>query len=465
MNRATEEGRAGFETLVGQIMEHYDAAGMAVAVIDDKETLYQQFFGYRDVEEQVELNENTIMGMASISKSFTALAIMQLAEKSVIDLDAPLTRYLPEFRNAHQPQQVKVYHLLSHAGGFLPQRRMLVEEVARELDIWQEGKVELGPHAGLAQRGTELVCQRLDAQTRHTGKPGEYMSYSNDSYGLLSEIIRRYGGEDSFADYVEKHIFRPLEMHRSTALFIQPAQDPNCTKLYYHKEGKRQWCRDFYDNAFVLMGGGAVKSTLADMKQYLRMYLRGGVGPRGNRVLSEYGIREMGKPRQQYRFQEQYGYGLSVQQLDEITVIGHGGSMTGISTFFAWSPQLDVGVVVLCNTTGVPASLVAEEALRWFNGKPVPTPRTQWQDARWSDSQIQAACGMYHSDEGADIELFDDGGKIGLRLAGQPKSCIAVYNDTILIPEAFEDKDVLLLADESRGVWGLRYGGRILSRV
>ncbi len=332
MNRATEEGRAGFETLVGQIMEHYDAAGMAVAVIDDKETLYQQFFGYRDVEEQVELNENTIMGMASISKSFTALAIMQLAEKSVIDLDAPLTRYLPEFRNAHQPQQVKVYHLLSHAGGFLPQRRMLVEEVARELDIWQEGKVELGPHAGLAQRGTELVCQRLDAQTRHTGKPGEYMSYSNDSYGLLSEIIRRYGGEDSFADYVEKHIFRPLEMHRSTALFIQPAQDPNCTKLYYHKEGKRQWCRDFYDNAFVLMGGGAVKSTLADMKQYLRMYLRGGVGPRGNRVLSEYGIREMGKPRQQYRFQEQYGYGLSVQQLDEITVIGHGGSMTGIST-------------------------------------------------------------------------------------------------------------------------------------
>ena len=104
-------------------------------------------------------------------------------------------------------------------------------------------------------------------------------------------------------------------------------------------------------------------------------------------------------------------------------------------------------------------------ALRWFNGKPVPTPRTQWQDARWSDSQIQAACGMYHSDEGADIELFDDGGKIGLRLAGQPKSCIAVYNDTILIPEAFEDKDVLLLADESRGVWGLRYGGRILSRV
>ena len=110
----------------------------------------------------------------------------------------------------------------------------------------------------------------------------------------------------------------PLEMHRGTALFIQPAQDPNCTKLYYHKEGKRQWCRDFYDNAFVLMGGGAVKSTLADMKQYLRMYLRGGVGPRATGSSANTASANGANGASRTRFQEQYGYGLSVQQLDEI---------------------------------------------------------------------------------------------------------------------------------------------------
>lgn len=465
MNKAREADRAGFEQLVRDVMAHFDAAGMAVAVIDERETLYQNFFGYRDAEEQAGIDEDTIFGLASVSKSFTALAVMQLAERGVIDLDAPVSRYIPEFRNANLQGQVKVCHLLSHAGGFLPQRRMLVEEVARELGIWQEGRAELGPHAGLAQRGTELVCRRLDADTRRTGRPGEYMSYSNDSYGLLSEIVRRFGGANSFADYVEQNILQPLQMHRTSALFIEPAQAPNSTKLYYHADGRRQWCRDYYDNAFVLMGGGAVKSTLGDMKQYLRMYMQGGMGPAGRRVLSEYGVREMAKPRQHYRYGQWYGYGLARQELDEITQIGHGGSMTGISSYFAWSPQLGIGVVVLCNTTGVPASLVADEALRWFNGKPMPTPRKQWEDAGWSPAQVAAACGTYYSAEGTTLELYDQGGKIGLRANGQEKACIAAADDMLILPGPFSDSDILLLQDGARGVWGLRFGGRILSRV
>lgn len=465
MNKAREEDRAGFEQLVRDVMAHFDAAGVAVAVIDEKETLYQNFFGYRDAEEQLEIDENTIFGLASVSKSFTALAVMQLAERGVIDLDAPVSRYIPEFRNANLQGQVKVAHLLSHAGGFLPQRRMLVEEVARQLGIWQEGKAELGPHAGLAQRGTELVCQRLDRETRRTGRPGEYMSYSNDSYGLLSEIIRRYGGANSFAGYVEENILRPLQMHRTTALFIEPANAPNSTKLYFHKDGQRQWCRDYYDNAFVLMGGGAMKSTLHDMKNYLRMYMKGGVGPDGNRVLTEYGVREMEKPRQHYRYRQWYGYGLASQELDEVTQVGHGGSMTGISSYFAWSPQMGVGVIVLCNTSGVPVSLLADEAMRWHNGKAMPTPRKQWDDAGWSPAQVAAACGTFHSAEGTDLELYDRIGRIGLRVNGAEKECIAAADDMIILPGPFSDSDILLLRDAPRGVWGLRFGGRILARV
>ena len=464
-NMAQQEHRAGFEQLVRDVMQEYDAAGVAVAVVDQKETLYQNFFGFQDVEEQIPLNEDTIMGMASVSKSFTALAVMQLAEDGRIDLDGPVSRYIPEFRNCNQSKEVKVWHLLCHAGGFLPQRRMLVQEVAQQLGIWQDGQNELGPHAGLAALGTQLVCQRLDEDKNHTGIPGEYMSYSNDSYGLLSELVRRYGGEDSYATFVEKRILKPLQMHRSTALFIEPAKAPNSTKLYYHKDGQRLWCRDYYDNAFVLMGGGAIKSTVADLKHYLRMYLSGGKGPQGQRILSEQGIREMGKPKQHYRYGQYYGYGLSTQQVEGYTMVGHGGSMTGISNYFAWSPQLGVGVMVLCNTTGVPASLLAEEAMRWFGGHSVPAPRTQWQDAGWSAQQVAAACGTYHSAEGAQIELYENAGKIAMKLGGQEKACIAAFDDMLVLPGKFADSDVLLLADEARGVWGLRYGGRILSRV
>lgn len=464
-NRAKEQERAHFERLVQDVMDHYQAAGMAVAVVDKEKTLYQNFFGWRDAEDQVPMDENTIFGLASISKSFTALAIMQLAERGAVDLEGPLSRYLPEFRNAHAAQPVKIWHLLCHSAGFLPQPRTLASEIAKEMGIWQEGRAELGDHPGLAQRGAELICRRLDSQAEKTGRPGENLSYSNDSFGLLSEIVRRYGGENSFPDYIDKHILAPLGMSRSGVRFIAPAQDPNCSKLYYLEDGNRRWTRDFYDNAFVLMGGGAMKSTLADMKRYVQMYLNQGLAQDGAPVIGDYSLREMVKPRQQYSFQQQYGYALSIGRMGDWTMIGHGGSLTGVSSNFQWCPELGVGAIVLCNTSGVPAALVAEEALRWFDGQQVPAPRRQWQDAGWTPEQIAQAAGTYLSSEGDSdnsVQLYEQEGKIALKRAGKPQPCIAAAQDLLITPGPFADGGIQLLREPERGVWGLRTGGRIL---
>lgn len=467
MIRAKEQEKAHFEQLVQDIMAHYQAAGIAVAVVDRENTLYQNFFGWRDVEQQLPMDENTIFGLASISKSFTALSVLQLAERGVIDLDGPLSRYLPEFRNAHAAQPVKVWHLLCHSAGFLPQPRTLACTVAQQMGIWQEGQAELGGHPGLAQQGTELICQRLDSQAEKTGVPGENLSYSNDSFGLLSEIVRRYGGENSFPDYIDKHILAPLGMNRSGIRFIAPAQDPNCTKLYYVEEGQRQWTRDFYDNAFVLMGGGAMKSTLADMKNYVQMYLRGGLTQDNSPVISGYTLNEMIKPRQQYAFQQQYGYALSIGRMGDWTMIGHGGSLTGVSTNFQWCPELGIGVVVLCNTSGVPVALIAKEALRWFDGQQVPAPRRQWQDGDWTPAQVAQAVGLYRSSEGDSdnsVQLYEQDGKIALKRAGKPQPCVAAAQDLLIVPGPFSDGDIQLLRDPQRGVWALRTGGRILTK-
>lgn len=465
--RMNKGEQAHFEQLIQDIMAHYQAAGVAVAVVDKETTLYQNFFGWRDAEEQLPMDENTIFGLASISKSFTALCVLQMAEWGAIDLDGPVSRYLPEFRNAHAAQPVKVWHLLCHSAGFLPQPRTLACDIAKELDIWENGRAELGGHPGLAQRGAELICRRLDSQAEKTGLPGENLSYSNDSFGLLSEIVRRYGGENSFPDFIDKHILAPLGMVRSGVRFIAPAQDPNCSKLYYLEEGRRRWTRDFYDNAFVLMGGGAMKSTLSDMKQYVQMYLRGGLAPGGDPIISGYTLGEMIKPRQQYGFQQQYGYALSIGRMGDWTMIGHGGSLTGVSSNFQWCPELGVGVVVLCNTSGVPAALIAEEALRWFDGRQIPAPRRQWQDAGWTPAQIAQAAGVYSSSEGDSdnsVQLYEQDGKIALKRAGKPQPCVAAAQDLLIAPGPFSDGGIQLLRDPQRGVWGLRTGGRILTK-
>ena len=282
-------------------------------------------------------------------------------------------------------------------------------------------------------------------------------------YGLLSEIIRRYGGENSFQDYLEKNVFAPLGMDRATGLFIAPAQDPNSTKLYFHKDGKRQWCRDYYDNAFVLMGGGAVKASLGSMKKYVQMYLNEGKGEHG-RLLSPYGIREMMKPRQHYRYGQWYGYGVAMSELEGVRMVGHGGSMTGISSHFAWSPELEAGVIVLCNTSGVPVSRVAEEALRWVTGAAVPAPMKNWQDAGWSEEEKKSCLGKFRNAEGNEATFTWENGDLHLTMGGKEREFIMAGHDLIILPGEFSQSDILLLREEGRGVWGVRTGGRILTR-
>lgn len=138
MNRMTKSNVALLEQLIENVKKEYDACGIAVAVIDKKgETKYQKFFGYRDEEKKLPIDENTIFGLASVTKSFTSLAIMQMAEKGIINLYDPISKYIPEFTNKNQ-DTVRIWHLMCHSGGFFPLPRIVVEDVAKALNLDEE---------------------------------------------------------------------------------------------------------------------------------------------------------------------------------------------------------------------------------------------------------------------------------------------------------------------------------------
>ena len=212
MNRMNDLNCLLAEKLVEDIKKDHEASGIAVAIIDKSgKTQYEKFWGVRDLESGKEVNGDTIFGLASVTKSFTALSIMQLEEKGMIDLDAPISQYIPEFTNKNQSKKVTVRHLLSHAGGFFPLPRILVGNVAESLGLDEEKDGDFAYNDAVAQEGVKLVAERLDAQTKENGlngQPGEYLSYCNDGFGLLSDIIRRYGGEPSYADYLVKHVWK-----------------------------------------------------------------------------------------------------------------------------------------------------------------------------------------------------------------------------------------------------------------
>ncbi len=468
MNRIDKANQYLFEELVKHIRMQSEAAGIAVAIVDaDGNTQYEKYFGYRDTEKKLPMDENTIFGLASVTKSFVALSIMQLYEKGVLDLDDPVSKYIPEFTNRNQ-ETVKIRHFLSHSAGFFPVHRTVVKEIAGELGLTEEKDGDLAYSDALAAAGVKKVAEQLDAQTRENGligRPGDYMSYCNDGFGLLSEIVHRVGGEPSFADYVKKNILAPLGMERSGCDYRRPRLDENAAVLYKKRNGVMEASRDYYDNAFALGGAGSMKSTIADMKQILSMYLNHGKGQNGERILSMEGIMAMCRPRIEYRPESFYCYGLATKMLDDLTIVEHGGSLTGVSSNLSWSYGTGAGVVVLCNTSDVPVSVIADAAMRMYHGRNPIEDRSVYAENPWTETTKKEACGHYVSKEDTEIEIQNENGGIAVLVDGQEKPFVMVQECLGIVRGYIKDAYLKLFKDADGHVFAVGYGGRMLPRV
>lgn len=467
MNRINRTNQALFEELVKQIRIQGEAAGIAVAIIDKNgETQYEKYFGCRDTEKQLPIDGDTIFGLASVTKSFVALAIMQLYERGLLDLEDPVSKFIPEFTNKNQ-ETVRIHHLLSHSGGFYPVHRTVVKEIAEKLGITEETAGDLGFSKELAEAGARQVAEQLDSLTKENGligRPGEYMSYCNDGFGLLSEIVRRIGGEASFAEYVKKNILMPLGMERSGCEYLKPRLEENAATLYKKQDGVMRGSRDYYDNAFVLGGAGAMKSTISDMKKILYMYLNRGKTPAGGRILSMEGVRAMCRPRMEYRPESWYCFGLATKKLDDVTVVEHGGSLPGVSSNLSWSYDAGCGVIVLCNTSDVPVSVIADAAMRMYHGRNPIDNRDCYQEEAWTEETKRAAIGHYVSIEDSAVDIFETEEGMKIRVDGNEKNLIMVQENLGIVRGYVKDAYLTLFKDEDEKVFAIGFGGRMLPR-
>ncbi|MDD6283004.1 MAG: serine hydrolase [Oribacterium sp.] len=466
MNHMTDASRDSMEKRIREIMEDTCARGLAAAVIDkDGNTLYQNFFGYKDAEEKSNIDEDTLFGLASVTKSFTALSIMQMAKAGILSLYDPISKYIPEFTNKNQSEPVRIWHLLCHSGGFFPLPRIVVHDVVNEMGIKDTLEQELIYNTAFAERGVRLVAERLDNQKNLIGKPGEFMSYCNDGYGLLSDIIRRYSDCDSYAKYLERHILQPLGMDRSHISFIRSTLDKNAATLYTLENGTWRHDKDFMNDAFVLNGGGAMKSTLADLKKYLAMYLNEGTGLNGAEIADEYCIREMYKPRQYEKPGVWYGFGLETKMLRDMQIHQHGGSLPGVSSNIAFSEEAGIAVIVLCNTMDVPVSAISDLIFKTVAGLPTEDQRPEHAVYDWDEDFKRRIVGTYASGEGDTIKLSLESGRIAMTVNDKPTDMIPVYPREGLVRKTYSDMYLQFIETKERGVYAARYGSRIFPKT
>ena len=280
------------------------APGLAVAVVDAGGVRYLRTFG-----DCPDADAPFVVG--SLSKSFTAVAVMQLVEQGAVDLDAPASRYAPGY---DVPDEVTVRSLLNQTSGF-------------------------GAYDSLAEAADGELGETFGA-----------FSYANANYDLLGRVVEGASGED-YARYLDEHVLEPLGMASTTA-------DPARAEALGMVPGHRDWfglpVADGFrhaqgDGAWGGPASGYVASSVRDMASYLRMYLNGGMGGDGARVLSADSVRRMFLDRvPDPEGDTYYGMGWTSFSWDDgELVLSHDGQVENYTASMCLLPERGIGIVAL----------------------------------------------------------------------------------------------------------------------
>ncbi|MBV9708658.1 MAG: beta-lactamase family protein [Chloroflexi bacterium] len=342
------------EKYLAQVRRGLRLPGLSVSVVLDGKVLYTAGFGVASPGRAVSPHTPFLLG--SLSKSFTALAIMQLVECGKLRLDDPVQQHVPWFTVASpDAASLTVRHLLTHTSG-------------------------LSCYAGrnlLSGRGDKSVDQSVRALSgvKLVHAPGARFEYSNSNYLVLASLIEVISGEP-YPHYMEEHIFKPLSMHDS--FVSHRAAAPTLA------QGYRWWfglplpfhAPYLYD----AQGAAFLICSAADMARWLLLHLGDG-SLDGVRLLSPAGMAEVHRPQRHTKKRgSQVALGWRVEKLAGESLLGHGGEVSNFRAEMMIVLGRKLGVVVLANcNNGVVAHLgldqIAFNVMRLLLGLPVPTQR------------------------------------------------------------------------------------------
>jgi D-alanyl-D-alanine carboxypeptidase len=299
--------------------------GLALGIVHNGDLIWGRGYGYANLEQKTPVTLTTRFRIASITKSFTATAIMQLYDAGQLRLDDPVSTYLDWFdlRYADAPP-ITIQHLLTHTSG-LPRDATNAH--------WTDGQF---------QSWDELVAT---TQTRQPTMPplADY-SYSNLGYSLLGGVIEVVSGR-SWADYVQAHILDPLEMNNSVPA---PTHADDQLALGYKRfddEYVREAIPFFETRGFS--PSASMISSVTDLAKYAKFHLSKGQTP----ILSGYSLRDMHRVHWLFDdWESGYGYGLRIYRIGEHIITGHTGGYQGYLTQFTVCREHDLGVIVLTNS-------------------------------------------------------------------------------------------------------------------
>ncbi|MEJ0039535.1 MAG: serine hydrolase [Gammaproteobacteria bacterium] len=349
-------------------MQRSAMPGFSIAVVADGRIIYAQGFGTRDRARALPATPDTLFAIGSITKSFVAIATMQLAEQGKLKLDDPVSRYVPlSLGRADDP--IRVRHLLTHSLG-VPSLGTSTVVLNREIGF------DTGVPFGSVADFYRFVN---GAQDEIVTAPGERFFYHNGGWRILGHVVQRVSGIP-FHRYLENAVIRPMGMTRTTLSRARFEADADHAVFYRRGADGGLIAAPFplpnvEDNpefGFVTAAGG-IASSARDMARYVGVQLSAGALEKG-RVASRESFEAMQSPHisvEPDRYgPAAYGYGLHITP-DFLghRLISHSGSVLVSTAYLAFVPDLKAGVAMMGNSSGMRFARIAESVLAILAGQ------------------------------------------------------------------------------------------------
>lgn len=349
---ALESKAQQMEDLV-QLYADYGQFNGTVLVADENGVVYKDGLGLANMEWEVANHSQTKFRLASITKQFTAMLIMQLVAKQQLSLDSSIQTYLPEYPKAFGGT-ITVHHLLTHSSG-IPN----YTSFSNYRDIM-----------GQAHSTEALISNFRDSMLRFI--PGSRFEYSNSGYVLLGAIIERITG-GTYEQALQERIFTPLKMNNSGV-------DQGHVVLKNRASGYYKMGKHFENASYIHMtvayAAGCIYSTVEDLYLWDQALYTEQLLPQEYRdVLFERHILHYG---------HYYGYGWEIDDLpignteETIATVAHGGFINGFNTCITRVPSKKAVVLLLNNTGGAPLNAMTSALLAILLDQPYDLPKKPW---------------------------------------------------------------------------------------
>ena len=310
--------------------------GCAALVEQHGHTVFRQGFGVTDLARKQPITSNTNFRLASVTKQFTATAIMLLVQDGKLKYSDRLTDIFPDF--PAYGREITIRNLLNHTSG-LPDYE----------DLW-DSQFPNTPPDKLPQVRDAQVLQLLRKQTAGRFAPGTHFAYSNSGYSVLSQIVEKVSGQP-FEDFLRARIFQPLRMNNSVALVDTRNLVPN--RSYGYRKEKGRWVFSDQSSSSAVLGDGGIYTSLDDYAKWLAAL-------RTHKLLSAEAMAPALAPVNVPKFEPNseespaYGFGWFLDPYKSHRRMYHTGSTIGFLNAVEIFPDDGLEIVILCNRTDVP---------------------------------------------------------------------------------------------------------------